>query len=160
MHLSKAAWTALVASVAFAACSLAPWQEGAGGEVSRSAWNGVGVLAGVAGVLLAAWEVARVARRGRRVPVPPQLPAAVLGLVLLGATIATFAAHDELRTTWAVAGLVLALVAALATWLDALPVVRIAPAARAAAPPPSPPAAPPPPARGPPGGARGGRGFF
>lgn len=134
MHLSKAAWTTLAAAVAFVACSLAPWQEGAAGEVSRSAWNGIGVLAGVAGVLLAAWETVRVVRRGRRFPMPPQLPSAVLAAVLLGATIATFLVNDELRTEWATAGLVLALLAALAAWLDALPIVRIALAARSGAP--------------------------
>jgi len=140
MHLSKAAWTTLAAAVAFVACSLTPWQEGAAGAVSRSAWNGIGVLAGVAGVLLAVWEAVRVVRRGRRFPMPPQLPSVVLAAVLLAATIATFVVNDELRTEWATAGLVLALLAALAAWLDALPIVRIALAARGGAPPEPPPA--------------------
>ncbi|HWV83850.1 MAG TPA: hypothetical protein VNZ62_00235 [Capillimicrobium sp.] len=153
MHLSKAAWTTLAAAVAFVACSLAPWQEGAAGEVSRSAWNGIGVVAGVVGVLLAVWETVRVVRRGRRFPMPPQLPSVVLAALLLGATIATFAINDELRTAWATAGLVLALLAALAAWLDALPIVRIALATRGGGAPAGPapadaPAPGPPPAAG------------
>ena len=125
-------------------------------SVHRSEWVGIGVIAGLLAVVLLIWEVIRLLQMKVELgALSPGLISLGLAVLLLVFTVITFLSHNELRKWPAWAGLVLAIVIAIAAWLRAqaegvqmpdMSTMRTSPPSATEPPassPPAPPAAPP-----------------
>lgn len=100
-------------------CSFFDWQQLriAGFTIGQSEWDGIGILAGLLGLGLLAWEVSR-AVDAQLTVLHLSKPATSLLLALLLAlfTVITFLTHGAARHWPAWVGLALALAIALVAW--------------------------------------------
>jgi hypothetical protein len=161
--LGRGAQIMLVAGALFLISTFFNWQSVDIGvaDVGVSAWHGFfGVAMGILAIVLVAWLVARVA--GVTIPIPfsPALVGGALAVVIFVFALIK-ALTDELTTSIAWVGVVLAALLVAGAWLEVKAAGGIAAmkgevtarSERQAAPPPPPPAAeepaPPPPAAGP-----------
>ena len=105
--------------------SFLPWQKAcvSVGEFSAcgslNEWHGIGVLAALLGTALLVWEtmplfVERPALGGAH----PRFVSIIAAAALVVATLITTLTHDEFRTFWAWAGLIVSVVAAVGVWLQ------------------------------------------
>ncbi len=93
---------------------LLSWQKVCAGSidicVSRSGFNGVGVLVGLLAIALIAWEAAVMTGNAPTVSAPASLVSSGLGAAVVLFTVILFLSHNEARHWPAWLGLVLALV--------------------------------------------------
>jgi drug/metabolite transporter (DMT)-like permease len=116
-RLSPTAQIVLGATVLYVIVSFLDWQQVSllGTTLGQTEWHGIGVVAGLLGVALLAWEVART--RDARIDlgsVAPGLVSVVLALALLVFTFITFVSHDVARHWPAWVGLLLSIAIAVA----------------------------------------------
>lgn len=106
--------------------SFLPWQKAcvSVGEFSActslNEWHGIGVLAALLGVALLVWEaMPLVAERPALGAAHPRFVSLVVAAALVVVTLITTLTHDEFRTFWAWAGLIVSVVVAVGVWMQA-----------------------------------------
>jgi hypothetical protein len=125
-RLTPAALLTLAGLVLYFVDSLLPWQQACVqvGDFSAcgslNVWHGIGVLAALLGVALLVWEAIPLFReRPALAGVHPRFVSIVLAAALVVFTFVTTLTHDDFRTFWAWAGVILAVVAAVGVWMQA-----------------------------------------
>jgi hypothetical protein len=124
--LAPGALLTLAGLVLYFVDSLLPWQQACVqvGDFSAcgslNEWHGIGVLAALLGVALLVWEAIPLFRdRPALGGVHPRFVSIVLAAALVLFTFVTTLTHDDFRTFWAWAGLILAVVVAAGVWMQA-----------------------------------------
>jgi hypothetical protein len=125
-RLAPGALLTLAGLVLYFVDSLLPWQQACVqvGDFSAcgslNEWHGIGVLAALLGVALLVWEAIPLFReRPALGGVHPRFVSIVLAAALVLFTFVTTLTHDDFRTFWAWAGLILAVVVAAGVWMQA-----------------------------------------
>jgi hypothetical protein len=116
-RLSPTAQVVLGATVLYVIVSFLDWQQVSvlGTTLGQTEWHGVGVIAGLLGVALLAWEIARTLEVNVDLgSVAQGLVSVVLAVLLLVFTFITFVSHDVARHWPAWVGLLLSIVIAVA----------------------------------------------
>jgi hypothetical protein len=126
VKISNGAPALLSASIAALIVSFLPWQsvEVLGFSISVDEWHGIGVLCGLLALALVVWNALRLANVTLPVPVPPALVGLPVAALLVLLTLIKVVAIDD-RTGWAWLGLVLAVLIAVAAYLEAAPMLRM-----------------------------------
>ncbi len=125
-RLTPGAMLTLAGLVLYFVNSFLPWQKAcvSVGEFSActslNEWHGIGVLAALLGIALLVWEaMPLVAERPALGAAHPRFVSIVVAAALVVVTLITSLTHDEFRTFWAWAGLIVAVVVAVGVWMQA-----------------------------------------
>jgi hypothetical protein len=126
VRLTPGGMLTLAGLVLYFVNSFLPWQKAcvSVGEFSActslNEWHGIGVLAALLGVALLVWEaMPLVAERPALGAAHPRFVSLVVAAALVVVTLITTLTHDEFRTFWAWAGLIVSVVVAVGVWMQA-----------------------------------------